>query len=193
APVRYLDVDPMRVTPWQHLLGARTKPRIGLAWAGNPAHVRDRFRSMALESFVPLLVLRDFEWIGLQKGAASDQIATLPPGCGILDMGRHSETFADLAALIELLDVVITVDTSVVHVAGALGKPTLLLLDAAHDWRWPRSGTHARWYPSVQIVRQPSRGDWTGAIELAAEALRRNGPELSPATFSSRKSRAPCP
>ena len=128
---------------------------------------------MALTHFAPLLSNPAFEWLGLQKGPGASQIAALPAGCAIRDMGRYSDTFADLAALVELLDLVISVDTSVVHVAGALDSPTLLLLDAGHDWRWPTSGAESRWYPSVRIVRQPARGDWAGAIELAESEIER--------------------
>ncbi len=181
APLRYLGVDPVRRARWQQLLGPPVKPRIGIAWAGNPEHVRDRYRSLAVAHFASLLAMPEYEWLGLQKGPAAGQIAALPPECVIRDLGKDSLTFADLAALIELLDLVITVDTAIVHVAGALGKSALLLLDTAHDWRWPRGGSEARWYPSVQIVRQPSRGDWAGAMLLAAEAMQRLCPVAAPA------------
>jgi Flp pilus assembly protein TadD len=161
---RYLASDAARRGRWQTLLGPRGRPRIGIAWAGNPEHVRDRLRSMALAHFVPLLGDAAIDWIGLQKGGPAVEMEALPAGCAIRDMGRHSETLADLAALLDLLDLVITVDTSIVHVAGALERPTLLLLDSAHDWRWPRTGVDSRWYASVRLVRQPRRGDWGGVV-----------------------------
>jgi ADP-heptose:LPS heptosyltransferase len=170
---RYLRADPARIARWQQLLGTRARPRIGIAWAGNPEQARDRYRSMALAHFAPLLAQREYEWLSLQKGPAAEQIAALPAEVRPRDLGKHSETFADLAALIESLDLVITVCTSVVHVAGALGKPAVLLLDTEHDWRWPRNGCETRWYPSVRIVRQPARGDWAGAIREALLEVRR--------------------
>jgi tetratricopeptide (TPR) repeat protein len=173
ANTPYLRVDPARIERWQRILGPRDRPRIGVAWAGNPDHARDRFRSAPLTAFAPLAADDRYEWISLQKGPAAEQIASLPPGCSMRDMGRHSETFADLAALISMLDLTVTVDTSVVHIAGALDKPALLLLDPGSDWRWPRSGDTVRWYPSVRIVRQPERGDWAGAIRLAASEIQR--------------------
>jgi hypothetical protein len=173
ANTPYLRVDPARIERWQRILGPRDRPRIGVAWAGNPDHARDRFRSAPLTAFAPLAADDRYEWISLQKGPAAEQIASLPPGCSMRDMGRHSETFADLAALISMLDLTVTVDTSVVHIAGALDKPALLLLDPGSDWRWPRSGDTVRWYPSVRIVRQPERGDWAGAIRVAASEIQR--------------------
>jgi ADP-heptose:LPS heptosyltransferase len=181
APRRYVGADPSRVARWEGLLGARTRPRIGIAWAGNPEHARDRFRSIPLAQFTPLLQMRDYVWLALQKGPAFGQAASLAPGLALRDMGKHSQTFADLAALIELLDLVITVDTSVAHVAGALGRPALLLIDTGHDWRWPRAGADSRWYPSIRLVRQPARGDWPGAIrEAVAEVRRFFNPRRSP-------------
>ena len=98
----------------------------------------------------------------------------LVPSCGKeLLWTEQDQPAVPRRCLVELLDLVISVDTSVVHVAGALGKPTLLLLDAGHDWRWPTRGAESRWYPSVRIVRQPARGDWAGAIELAESEIER--------------------
>jgi tetratricopeptide (TPR) repeat protein len=171
APERYLVAEPSRIARWASRLGPRTKPRIGIAWAGNPNHVRDRFRSMPLSAFLPLLAMDEYEWLSVQKGAAAGDIARLPREVQVRDLGSDSATFADLAALLEALDLVITVDTAVVHVAGALGRPAVLLIDAANDWRWPRAGTDCRWYPSVRIARQVERGQWDGAVGDALAQL----------------------
>ena len=166
---RYVQSDPARVARWEAQLGPRTRPRVGLAWVGNRNHVRDRMRSMPLSTLVPLLSNSRIDWISLQKGAGSEELDHLPPACAVRDMGRHSETMADLAALIDTLDLVITVDTSVAHVAGALGRPMLLLIDFANDWRWHRAGADSRWYDSARIVRQSAPGDWDGvAREIGA-------------------------
>lgn len=173
ARAHYLAADPLRVARWRELLGEKKKPRVGLAWAGNPDHVRDAFRSLPLAVLTPLLALQGIEWISLQKGAAAAQMAMLPPECALRDIGKDSRNFADLAALISELDLVITVDTSVVHVAGALGRPTLLLLDTGHDWRWMQHRSDSPWYPSVRLIRQAARGDWPSAVDAAALVLRR--------------------
>ncbi|MEO8134011.1 MAG: tetratricopeptide repeat protein [Betaproteobacteria bacterium] len=173
APAAYLSADPSLQARWRSLLGAQRLPRVGIAWAGNPEQVRDRFRSMPLSAFEPLLQLQDIEWISLQKGAAAGQIATLPPGCALREMSKESRNFADLAALIAELDLILTVDTAVVHVAGALGRPTLLFLDAASDWRWLRGRSDNLWYPTVRILRQSVRGDWSSVVATAAAELRR--------------------
>jgi tetratricopeptide (TPR) repeat protein len=174
ARAQYLAADASCVARWRELLGEKKKPRVGLAWAGNPDHVRDAFRSMPLAALTPLLALQGIEWISLQKGAAAAQMATLPPECALRDMGRDSRNFADLAALISELDLVITVDTAVVHLAGALGRPTLLLLDTGHDWRWLRNRNDSPWYPTVRLIRQVVRGDWASAIALTRIELYRH-------------------
>jgi hypothetical protein len=173
ASLHYLVADTRRLARWRGLLGPGSKPRVGLNWAGNPAHVRDAFRSMPLAALAPLLAMREIEWIGLQKGAAAAQIAALPRECKLRDMAAGSQNFADLAAVLSELDLVITVDTSVVHLAGALGRPTLLLLDTGHDWRWLQHRNDSPWYPTVRLIRQAARGDWASAVAQAQLELYR--------------------
>ncbi len=173
SPRAYLRADETRRARWSGLLGVRDRPRAGIAWAGNPEHSRDRFRSMPLSAFEPLLAMNAIEWISLQKGGPAAEVAMLPPGCQLRDLTAESRNFADLAALTAELDVVLTVDTSIVHLAGALGVPTLLLLDTGHDWRWLQERTDSIWYPGVRVLRQPVRGDWTSVIAMAAAELRR--------------------
>ena len=172
APLRYIVADPSRRARWREALGPKTRPRVGVAWAGNPDHVRDAMRSLPLAALAPLLALDGIEWIGLQKGAAVSQIATLPSHLALRDMAATAENFADTAALIAELDLVITVDTSIVHLAGALGAPALLLLDAANDWRWLERRADSPWYPSVRLLRQPTRGDWGSVVDEAVADVR---------------------
>lgn len=193
ARTPYLTADPLRVARWRALLGEKMKARVGLAWAGNPDHVRDRFRSLPLEAFTPLLALPGIEWVSLQKGAAAAQIATLPPHFALRDMGGDSRDLADLAALISELDLVITVDTAVVHVAGALAVPTMLLLDTGSDWRWLQHRIETPWYPAVRLLRQTARGDWRGVIDVAAVALREPFDGLAPPGVRPGKSLSPGP
>jgi tetratricopeptide (TPR) repeat protein len=168
---RYVRVADERRAWANAALGPRTKARIGIAWAGNPQHVRDRFRSMPLSTLAPLLALEGVEWIALQKGEAARELASLPPSLGVRDCGGLAGTFADLAAIVDALDAVVTVDTALVHLAGALDKRAIVLIDAANDWRWMRSGERSAWYPSVRIARQQARGDWTAAIDAASRQL----------------------
>lgn len=199
ARAHYLVADPLRAARWRERLGPKDKPRVGVSWAGNPAHAHDRFRSIELAALAPLFAVPGIEWISLQKGAAGAQLAGLPPGCGLRDMAKDSRNFADLAALVSELELVITVDTSVVHLAGALGRPTLLLLDAAHDWRWLRNRTDSPWYPTVRVIRQTVLGDWAGAIAQSRTELSRQFDLQQPraaandAPLSQQKNRGPCP
>lgn len=172
SPPRYIVTDASRRVRWREALGPNTRPRVGVAWAGNPDHVRDAMRSLPLAALSPLLALSGIEWIGLQKGAAAAEMAALPPRLALRDMAAIANDFADTAALIAELDLVIAVDTSVVHLAGALGAPTWLLLDAANDWRWLERHADSPWYPSVRLLRQAQRGDWGSVVEAAVADLR---------------------
>ena len=172
ATAAYLAADPLRRARWRDLLGTRQRPRVGIAWCGNPEHVRDAYRSLPLNSLEPLLALSGIEWLSLQKGAGAAQIAPLPAHLALRDMASAAHDFADTAALIAELDLVITVDTSIVHLAGALGAPTLLLIDAANDWRWLQRRADTPWYPSVRLLRQPERGDWAAVIAAAVAEVR---------------------
>ena len=173
APANYVVADAQCRVRWRTLLGPRVGPRVGLAWAGNPDHVRDAFRSLPLAALSPLIALPGVEWISLQKGAAAAQIATLPPELVLRDLAAAAaRDFADSAALIAELELVITVDTSIVHLAGALGAPSLLLLDSANDWRWLQRRVDSPWYPSVTLLRQARRGDWAGVVQAAINEVR---------------------
>ena len=169
SPVPYIAADPQRTARWQALIGEKTKPRIGISWSGNPAQVRNKRRSLPLSAFEPLLARTDIEWFSLQKGLAADQIASLPQHLSVRDLMPRADDFADTAVLVNELDLVITTDTAVAHVAGALGAPTLTLLDAAPDCRWLRDRSDSPWYPTMRLLRQQARGDWG---DVVAEAVR---------------------
>lgn len=165
APPRYLAAEPALVETWRARLPPTTRPRIGLVWSGNPSHRNDRNRSLPLETLAPLLD-SDAQWLALQKDIP-DRDAALLDRLTLLDLGD----FADTAALIEALDLVITVDTSVAHLAGALGKPTWILLPFCPDWRWLTGREDSPWYPSARLFRQTTPGDWAGVIRRVIEAL----------------------
>lgn len=152
------------------------KLRIGLVWAGNKAHENDRHRSIPLNEFLPLGELNHIKLFSLQVGDASKEIAELSSEFAIEDPTSGFRNFADTAAFIKTLDLVITVDTSVAHLAGALGMPVWILL--AHnrtDWRWQKEGNSSRWYPTAKLFRQKTPGNWS---EVISEVKRELNQEL---------------
>lgn len=171
--VPYLLTDIERLKQWHARLGAR--PRVGLVWAGNPDHAGDRHRSLSRTDIAPLLAIPGINWHILQKDVtADDEVAlsdNMDGGPAIHIPGPGFADFADTAACIAALDLVITVDTSVAHLAGALGKPCWIMLPHAADFRWLRDRTDSPWYPSVRLFRQPNRGDWPSTIAAVAAAL----------------------
>jgi tetratricopeptide (TPR) repeat protein len=149
--------------------------RVGLSWAGNARHVNDRRRSCPLAALVPLLDLPGVAWYSLQKDDGEDQIAQVPAAARILLLDARND-FAQKAALIAGLDLVISVDTSNAHLAGALGKPVWILLPAAPDWRWGLRRTDSPWYPTARLFRQPTAGDWTRVVADVKAALQQFRP-----------------
>ena len=168
----YLQPDPLRVEPWRHRLEATPGRRVGLVWAGSPTHGLDRERSVALHQLAPLGGSGAITFVSLQLGPASAQATALPAGLTLLDPTADLHSFADTAALVSQLDAVIAVDTAAAHLAGAMGKPTALLLPFAADFRWGRTEPTTPWYPSVRLFRQPTPGAWEPPIIAAAAWLR---------------------
>lgn len=167
--VPYLGADPDRVAAWSGRLGSADRLRVGLAWSGNPGHLNDRNRSVALAELAALLAL-PCTFVSLQKAPHKADLAVLRAHPEVLDFGDELGDFADTAALVAGLDVVLAVDTAVAHLAGALGKPTWLLLPYAPDWRWLLGRRDSPWYPTMRLFRQPAPGDWAGVVaEVAAE------------------------
>lgn len=161
AQIPYLTVEPGRTALWRSRL-PENQPQVGLCWAGHPAHRRDGERSLPLARLRPLLRHRGAGWHVLQKDMRpADRLAlsTVP----WLAEHRFSD-FADTAALIAVLDLVVTVDTAVAHLAGALGVPTWLMLPWVGDWRWLGGRDDSPWYPSLRIFRQPIPGDWDSVL-----------------------------
>ena len=143
-----------------------TRPlRAGLAWAGNPRYKADRQRSMHLKTLLPLLRMPGISWISLQKGAAADQLADLPADIFVWEGSRHDKDLAETAALTATLDLVITTDTCIAHLAGAMGKPVWILLPHLSDWRWMQRIETTPWYPTARLFRQRTPGDWAGVLD----------------------------
>lgn len=175
ADLPYLAADPERIAHYSRVMGdAEGQRRIGLAWRGSPQFENDADRSLpSLATLAPLGELPGIRLFSLQKGAGEDEAAAPPPGLPLVDLAPQIDDFADTAAIIAGLDLVISVDTAVAHLAGALGKPCWLLLpDYKTDWRWLTGRDDSPWYPGVmRLFRQPSPGDWPAVIESVKKAL----------------------
>jgi tetratricopeptide (TPR) repeat protein len=170
AATSYLPAPPLaRVRAWEDRLGAHDKPRVGLVWSGNPNHSNDRNRSMPLSVLAPLLEL-DATFVSLQKDLRPEDRTTFA-GTKIVDHTAHLTDFVETAALVSCLDLVITVDTSVAHLAGGLGRPTWILLPFTPDYRWLLDRTDSPWYPSVRLFRQTETREYAGVIEQVRAEL----------------------
>jgi len=168
AAEAYLAAEPASVAAWRRRLAPLPGLRVGLAWAGNPAATAiDSRRSMALEMLAPLAAVPQVSLVSLQKGEA----ATHARGFPVQDYTDELTDFADTAALIAALDLVISVDTAVAHLAGALGKPVWILHRFDSCWRWLLQRSDSPWYPSARLFRQPAPGDWTSVVREVREGL----------------------
>jgi len=167
--------DPAESWPGAYLraepgFAAGGRPAVGLVWAGNPAHGNDANRSVALADLAPLLARDGIHWVSLQVGAANAQLAA-SPWAGRVQAPEFKD-FADTAAAIRGLDLVIAVDTAVAHLAGALDVPAWVLVPAiGTDWRWGRAGETTPWYPRMRLFRQQAAGAWSPVIKRMAEEL----------------------
>jgi len=149
-----------------------SRRKVGIVWAGHQAHLNDKNRSMPLKALAPLGELKQVHLFSLQKGEAADQIERAEEyGMQITDWAHELTDFAETAGLIANLDLVITVDTAVAHLAGAMNKPVYLLLPFVPDWRWLMNRSDSPWYPSMRIFRQPKIGDWQTPVGKIVEAL----------------------
>jgi tetratricopeptide (TPR) repeat protein len=160
---KYLSTDTSKLTKWKDRLGERKAHRVGLVWSGSTIHKNDKNRSIPLADFMSYLD-PDYQYVSLQKELRDSDKAALEANGNILHLGEEIDDFEDTAALCELMDVVVSVDTSVAHLSGALGKKTWVLLPFNPDWRWLRDRTDSPWYPSVKLYRQHGIGDWSQAL-----------------------------
>lgn len=174
AQIPYLYAEPQRIDAWSRRLPVSDagQLRVGLAWQGNPRFENDADRSLASVALLrPLMDVAGVQFVSLQKGPGQDQLPR--EGFDVLPLGAELEDFADTAALIAHLDLVISVDTAVAHLAGAMGKACWLLLpDYRTDWRWLTDRLDTPWYPQMRLFRQRHRGDWPEVIATVATALR---------------------
>jgi tetratricopeptide (TPR) repeat protein len=167
--VPYLHADPARIERWRsRLAGLPAGRRIGLCWAGSAGHPRDRARSIDPTLLTPLGSLTGVQWLSLQK---ISRPGSRKPPLALHDFTAELKDFADTAALVANLDLVISVDTSVAHLAGALARPVWMMVQFDPDWRWLLVRTDSPWYPSMRLFRQPARGAWEPVVPAVVDAL----------------------
>jgi len=166
----YLTADPAISQKWASKLTGEKHRRIGLVWAGAPVHHNDKNRSISLEQFAPFAAVTGVRFFSLQKILPAGPAAKFE----IADWSAGFTDFAETAGLIDNLDLIISVDTAVAHLAGAMGKPVWLLLPFVADWRWLRERTDTPWYPTTRLFRQKTAGDWKEVIDRVTESLKAN-------------------
>jgi len=172
AKTPYIYPNPALSETWRQRLQGDTL-RIGLAWAGSPGHGGDRWRSIPLAQIAPLTNLEGATFYSLQMGHAAEQVKQSQPPPRLVDLQDEQEDFADTAAIVANLDLVISVDTSVAHLAGALGKPVWILLHNAPDWRWFLEREDSPWYPSARLFRQSTHANWQDVLVCVQKELRK--------------------
>jgi tetratricopeptide (TPR) repeat protein len=160
------------VALWRERLPRRL-PLVGLVWSGERSHDNDSNRSLRLEALLPLLQMPDATFVSLQHEVRDEDAGLLQQQPAVVHVGDRLRDFADTAAVVSLLDAVISADTAVAHLAGAMGKPLLLLLPFGADFRWLRERDDSPWYPTARLFRQPEFGDWTSVIETLRRELTR--------------------
>jgi tetratricopeptide (TPR) repeat protein len=160
-----------RVAAWEQRLGSRARLRVGLVWSGNPRHNNDRNRSIPFRMLTRILDV-DATFVSLQKDVRAEDMPALRERSDIVDLTDHLSDFAETAALVSCLDLVITVDTSVAHLSGALGRPTWILLPYAPDYRWLLHREDSPWYPTVRLFRQDASRDYAGVVDRLRHELR---------------------
>jgi tetratricopeptide (TPR) repeat protein len=185
--VPYLTAPPEAVSKWRDKLSGVSGFKVGIVWRGNPKHIGDRWRSVRVAHFAPLAEVPGVTLVGLQKGPGSEQLSE-PGAIPVLELGSQLEdNFGDTAGLVMNLDLVVAVDTAVVHLAGALGRPVWVALPLNADWRWLRNREDSPWYPTARLFRQPTFGDWKPVFERMAGELRKEASNYkeSPASTAS--------
>ena len=171
AEIPYLAASQERIARWRGRLGGARR-RIGLVWAGNPRHANDARRTIPFAALSPILAVPDVGFVSLQKEVPQSDREALRGDERIIDLAPELGDFADTAAVLMQLDLVICVDTAVAHLAGALGKPVWILLPYASDWRWLVGREDSPWYPTARLFGQSAAGDWANVIARVAGELR---------------------
>ena len=166
----YLSADAERVREWESRLGTKTRPRIGIVWRGSPHNKNDRYRSMKLDELAPIFDT-PFEFYSIQKDVTPQEQAVLAKH-QVHDLSADQRDFADAAAICQLMDFVVTVDTAVAHLAGAMSRPTRILLCHSPDWRWMLHRTDSPWYPTASLYRQNAFNQWDAPVRQIIHDLK---------------------
>lgn len=171
AKIPYLYPDPAQVEAWRQRLPGNSL-RIGLVWAGSPLHPHEIWRAIPLEQLAPLTKVEGTAFYSLQMGAPASQVKQLGPSVHLIDLQDQQKDFADTAAIVANLDLVISIDTSVAHLAGGLGKPVWIVLARSSDWRWFLEREDSPWYPTARLFRQATLGNWQDVVARVEQELR---------------------
>jgi hypothetical protein len=171
--VPYLRAKPADIAGWKEIITDDGRLKIGLMWGGNPKHVNDANRSIGLERLAPIVMAEGVHCFSLQVGERAGDVAALPAGSITSPGDERLTPFAATAALMEHLDLVISIDTSVAHLAGAMGKPLWLLLSRVADWRWLLERDDSPWYPTARLFRQDADGQWDRVVDTVVGELAR--------------------
>ena len=175
ARIPYMHAIPEKVASWKARLDCLTPrgfKRVGIVWAGRPTHNNDRRRSATLAAFAPLFALPRVALVSLQKGPSTDQTGRYFGRAPLINVGAEIQDYDDTMAIMENLDVVVTVDTSVGHLAAAMGRPAWIMLATAPDWRWLLDRSDTPWYPTVRLFRQTVARQWGDVMQRVADGLR---------------------
>ena len=172
AEIPYLRASEAHIAKWRPRLESLPSRRVALAWSGRATHINDRNRSLSLSQLEPLLSLPEVSFISIQHEPRPADIESLSCDSRITHLGAELADFTDTAAVLALADLVICVDTSIAHVAGALGRPAFVLLPFQPDWRWTLDRERSPWYPALRLFRQPAIGDWPSVIARVATKLK---------------------
>jgi Flp pilus assembly protein TadD len=186
SKIPYVHPDPVLAAAWAKRLAGNSL-RIGLVWGGSPAFPHERWRSIPLELLAPMTAIEGATFYSLQMGPSASQVRQLGPRVHIVDLQDEQEDFADTAAIVANLGLVISIDTSVAHLAGAMGKPVWVLLHKSPDWRWLLDREDSPWYPTARLFRQSKLGDWQDVVARVEAELR----ELVAKNAVGPRSRAP--
>ena len=170
AQIPYLVADDAQTATWSARLAALPRPRVAIAWSGNPSHDNDRNRSIPFAQLTPMLAA-PASFVGIQRDVRAEDAAALAGERRVTQLGEELADFSDTAAVLALCDLVIAVDTAPAHLTGAMGRPVWALIPFAPDWRWTREGASTPWYPTARLFRQPALGDWQSVIARVAEEL----------------------
>jgi hypothetical protein len=171
ANIPYLQANEASLAKWRSRIEALPGKRVAIAWAGHARHANDRNRSMTLDLLAPLFAIGGVSFISIQRDLRESDAATLARHPNITHVGDDLADMADTAAVTGLADLTLAVDTSVVHLAGSMGRDVWVMLPFSPDWRWTRDGARSPWYPRTRLFRQPSIGDWKSVVATIGDAL----------------------